>query len=131
MKTILSIAAGIILGVIIISAVESLGHFIYPPPANLDLKNPEVIKLLMKNAPLGVLLFVILAWASGSLAGGLVSASIAIKSKSRNALIVGGVLTMFGLLNLLMIPHPVWFWVLGLSVFLPCAYLGYIITQKV
>lgn len=43
---------------------------------------------------------------------------------ARNILaVVAGLIA--GIINMVMIPHPVWFWILGIIVFLPSAYAGY------
>jgi hypothetical protein len=39
-------------------------------------------------------------------------------------LTVGGVQLFFGLVNLVMIPHPMWFAIASVIVFLPAAYFG-------
>ncbi|MBL4715766.1 MAG: hypothetical protein COC01_03635 [Bacteroidetes bacterium] len=120
----LSIAAGIITGGILIFLVEKLGHTIYPHPADFDYTDKEALAELIQNAPIGALLFVILAWTVGSFGGGLVASLISNEAKMRKALIVGVVLMLLGIMNMMMIPHPLWFWALGLAVYLPMAYLG-------
>ncbi len=129
-RSILAVIAGLVLGVVLIFVVESAGHFVYPLPADLDMTNPEALKNLMANAPVGALLFVILAWAVGSFGGGWLATRLAQKSHVMHALIVGGLLMAAGIMNMLMIPHPVWFWVLGLAVYLPAAYAGALLGQK-
>jgi len=39
-------------------------------------------------------------------------------------MIVGALLMLAGIMNMIMIPHPTWLWVLGITVYLPAAYLG-------
>jgi len=116
--------AGLIAGCIVIFFVEAIGHKVYPPPPNIDLNDPEALKRIINDAPAAALLFVILSWALGSLAGGFIASLIASASKMNNSLVVGGVLMILGIINMLMIPHPIWFWILGLLVYIPCAYLG-------
>ncbi|MBN4051924.1 hypothetical protein JYT53_00315 [Cytophagaceae bacterium AH-315-L13] len=120
----LSIGAGIITGGMLIFLVETLGHTIYPHPADFDYTDKEALAELIQNAPIGALLFVILAWAVGSFGGGLVASLISNEDKIRKALIVGVVLMILGIMNMLMVPHPIWFWILGMAVYLPMAYLG-------
>jgi len=74
--------------------------------------------------PPGALLVVSLGWVLGSLAGGFVSTWISQRSPIVHALILGGLLTLAGIANNLMLPPPVWFWVLTVIVFLPATYLG-------
>jgi len=129
-RSILAAIAGLVLGVVLIAVVEFIGHYVYLPPADLDMTNPEAMKNLMTNAPVGALLFVILAWAVGSFGGGWLAARIAQKSHVMHSLIVGGLLMAAGIMKMLMIPHPMWFWVLGVAVYLPAAYAGASLGQK-
>ncbi|MCK6623004.1 MAG: hypothetical protein HUU32_18855 [Calditrichaceae bacterium] len=41
-----------------------------------------------------------------------------------HGMIVGGIMLLAGIVNMAMIPHPLWFWVVGVLIFLPAAYLG-------
>ena len=129
-KKILSVLAGIIGGGMIILLVEKLGHTVYPPPPDFDYKDVEALRLLIENAPLGALLFVVLAWALGSLAGGLIAALIAVEDKTKQALFVGGILMVLGVINMMSIPHPVWMQIAGLTVYLPFAYWGGTLGSK-
>ncbi len=43
---------------------------------------------------------------------------------ARHALILGGLLTLAGIANNLMLPPPAWFWLPTLLVFLPAAFAG-------
>lgn len=129
-RSILAVIAGLVLGVVLIAVVEFIGHYVYPPPADLDMTNSEALKNLIANAPVGALLFVILAWAIGSFGGGWLASRIAQKSHVMLALIVGGILMAAGIMNMLMIPHPLWFWILGIAVYLPAAYAGALMGQK-
>jgi hypothetical protein len=123
-RSILAVLLGVVVGGLMVAAVEFVSHLIYPPPPGLDPANIEALKTAMANAPAGALLFVLLAWALGSLGGGWLAASIARRSPTRHALIVGAVLMAMGILNMVMIPHPPSFWLAALVLFLPAAYLG-------
>ena len=123
-KSILAVLAGIVVGGGVVGIVEYVGHMIYPLPEGLNANDPEALKGYISTAPIGALLFVIVAWALGSLVGGGLATRLAGQSRLLHAMIVGAVLMLFGIANMLMIPHPIWFWALGLAVFLPSAYFG-------
>lgn len=123
-RKILAVVAGVILAGIVVYAVEAIGHQVYPPPAGLDMKNMEAMKNYVATLPMGALLFVLLAYVLGSFAGGWLAAKIARSSQIHVPLTVGGVQLFFGLINLLMIPHPLWFAIAAVIVFLPAAFLG-------
>lgn len=124
LRKFLSILLGIILGSIAVFIVETIGHLIFPPPAGIDVTDPEQLKQVIEQLPIGALIFVLLAWAIGSFVGGYVTSKVAKTDSIRFSLITGGVLMAFGVINIVMIPHPTWFAIIGLSVYLPCAYYG-------
>ena len=120
----LAVIAGGVVGVVVVFVVESIGPVVYPPPPGMDFKNPEAVKAMMKNLPAGALLIVLLAWALGALAGGWVAARIAKRSHVVHALVVGALLLAGGVVNLVAIPHPLWFTVVSVLLFLPAAWAG-------
>lgn len=124
MKKFLAILAGIAAGTIVIFLVERVGHSVYPPPDNIATMDIESIKAYIETSPIGALLFVALSQALGSFAAGIAT-TLAFKGKAKNlSIISGSVLMFFGFLNLFFIPHPAWFWVASLSVYIPFAILG-------
>lgn len=129
-RNILAVVAGLITGMILIAAIEYVGHQIYPLPEGLDMHDPDAIRAYLETAPTGSLWMVILAYAIGAFDAGLVSSVIARQDSRRVALICGLFLLAFGLINLFLIPHPAWFWVLSLAVFLPSAYLGSLLGNR-
>jgi hypothetical protein len=126
----LSLIIGVLVGVIIILMMEFIGQLAFPIPPNFDVSSTENLSEYIKEAPLGALLFVIFGWATGSFGGGFMAALIAKEDLLRRSILTGIVLMAMGLANLLSIPHPFWFWILGLSVFLPFAYWGGKIVEK-
>lgn len=123
-RSILAVLAGIILGAVMVYVVQLAGHQIFPPPEGMDPSNPESIKQYMSQIPTLALVWILLSYALGSLAGGGVAAAIAPKAHLTHALIVGGVQTCFGIANYLMITHPLWMMVVGTPIFLVFAFLG-------
>lgn len=115
MRMILGIVAGIVVAVACVAGIEALGHAIYPPPPGLDPTNPRDIDRLMSMVPIMALVFVVVAWFVGALAGALVANLVARRNMAgwivALLVIAGGVATM------VMIPHPGWMW--GAGVILP------------
>lgn len=123
LKRVLAVVAGLVVGMITLGLVEGLGHLIFPPPEGLDMTNMEVVAEYLKTAPIGAILWVMLAWIIGSFVGGAVATMIGKEFGRMPAYIVGGVLTLSGILNLVMVPHPSWFW-MAILVFIPSALVG-------
>ena len=59
-----------------------------------------------------------------SLTGGAVARLVSADWAAVLAVVVGGLLTLFGFANLAAIPHPLWFGVLSTVTYVPCALLG-------
>jgi len=123
-KSILAVILGLVVAFALISAVQYISYLVYPLPAGVDLTNPESLKAAMANMPIGALLFVLLSYVLGSLGGGWLASRMAPKSNLVHATIVGAILLIAGIANLMKLPHPVWFWVANLAVYLPAAYFG-------
>lgn len=124
MRNFLSVAGGVIAGAIIVALVEWVGHRMYAPPPGMDFSDPDAVRAMMKDIPRGALAMVLVAWALGAFVGGWVAAHFAKSSPVRAALIVGVVLLLLGVMTMVTLPHPLWFWVVGIILFLPCAHLG-------
>src|SRR5262245_48987608 len=117
MRKALGIVAGLVLGVVITSIVEWISSRIYPLPPGVDPMDVEAMKGVIAQLPFGAFLMVLLAWGLGSLAGGWLAVTIARGTWILPAVLVGGILMLFGIITMLMLPHPLWFWPLGVGVY--------------
>jgi hypothetical protein len=106
LRLVLGTLAGILAAVLIVFAIESLGHVIFPPPPGVDLARPEAMASIIDRLPLGALAFVVLAWMAGAFGGGAIAARLTHRPWS--AWIVGVVMLAGGLWSLIVIPHPLW-----------------------
>ena len=106
-RNVLGIVIGIIIGVIVIAIVESIGHIIFPPPEGVDLKDPDALKSIMKDIPIGAKLSVLTAWGLGVFAGGVAARKIA-PGFPRGAWLVGVALFGGAAFTMVQIPHPLW-----------------------
>lgn len=118
----LAVVAGIVIAFVIVFVFEAAGHGFWPPPPGVDVSNPEALKTLMPSIPVGAKVAVIVAWAAGAFAGGLVAARIS--KNARFAWIIGGVQLALGIVTMLSIPHPLAMWIAGVLVPMPAAMLG-------
>lgn len=120
----LAFVAGIGVSCFFIAVLEMLGHRMFPIPANVNYKDKEQLRSVIKNLPLGAFLMVELAYVVGSLAGGYVIARFASTRQAELACGLGALLTLFGFQNLLAIPHPRWFAILSTLTYIPLTYVG-------
>ena len=108
-RKISAVVLGVVTAVVLIIAIEALGHAVYPPPDDLDTSNIEALQAYVMNAPLAALLFVMAGWLIATLVGGLLACFIARETPLVHAAIVGGLVLLGTIINLLSIPHPLWF----------------------
>jgi hypothetical protein len=130
LKNFLSVLAGVVSGMALIMIFEPLGMRFYPLPPGTDVHNSEAIKLAMSNMPRGAFLYLLGSYGLASLAGGIVATLLSGREKSSPALITGSVLTFGGIMNLCMLPHPLWFMIVNILEFIPLAYLGYLAIRN-
>ena len=106
-RDVLAVIIGLVLGNLAIMGLHSLGTVFYPLPKELDISNTLEIAKYIKKAPLGSMLFVMLAHLGGTFISGIFTTLI-----SKNIIpiyIIGSFFTISGMYNLYILPHPLWF----------------------
>jgi hypothetical protein len=124
MNKAIAILSGVISGGIVVGLVESVGHLIWPPPPALDLADAKALELLMESIPTAAIVMVLIAWIVGAFAGGIVAQKVNKMPGIMPSIATGLILTSFGVITMLAIPHPIWMWVFGVLTPLPAAILG-------
>jgi hypothetical protein len=128
LRSVVATAVGIVTGVIVISAVEAVSNNMYPLPAGVDPKNLEALKAVILTMPNGAFLMIMLGHMLGALSAGIVSMLIA-KDTFRPTFVCGGMFMVFGLINLVVLPHPMFVWA-EVPGYIPLAYLGAKLVRK-
>ena len=123
-KNIAAGVAGVVIAGALVWLVEMIGHSVYPPPADLDFSDPDSMRAYMTTIPLGALLFVAGAWFIGTLGGTVAACKIGSAKPLTFAVVVGGLMLIATAMNLVMIPHPIWFSILGVAGIVIAAWLG-------
>lgn len=129
-RTILAVLAGFVAASATFLLVETLGHSLFPMPQNLDVNDTEALKAFMHSRPASAYLLVWTGWLLGSLEAGAIAQFIA---KARNytvPAIIGTLLTAAAIFNFVLLPHPIWFIVLGLITFIPSVFAGWKFAQR-
>ena len=114
-----SIFAGVFVASLIIFAIESLSHSIYPTPTGLDMLDKVNIEQFLKTSPAASKWLIILAWFLGSLVGTFTTKKLSRQNNIRNTLI-----------NLLMIYHPAWMLITGLMAIVSGAAITLLLSNK-
>ncbi|WP_158982196.1 hypothetical protein [Lysobacter panacisoli] len=125
-RTILGMLVGVVVAVVVIAAVEVIGHGFYPPPAGLDPLDPAneaAFAAFVAAMPFMGKLIVLLAWVLGTFAGALAAAKIA-RHQTAAALLVALVIVTLVITMITKIPHPTWLSIGGVLLPIPIALLA-------
>ena len=121
---------GIAVAVALVWIVETIGHSIFPTPADLDTGNSDVMRAYIDTLPLGALLSVAAAWFLGSFGGTFAACRIGTARPLIYVLVVGGMMFAGATFNLLLIPHPIWFSILGVVGIFAGTWLGMTLGRR-
>ncbi|MBM3970360.1 MAG: hypothetical protein FJ302_10920 [Planctomycetes bacterium] len=127
LRSIAAVFVGFVAASVVMMVIETInGRVFYPDLAKSaeGVTDRETIRTLLATAPVGAFFVVLIGWILGSVAGGWVAARLAARATIRHGVVLGGLLTLAGIANNLMLPPPLWFWIVSLPVMLPAAYAG-------
>ncbi|KAA3619709.1 MAG: hypothetical protein DWQ05_03000 [Calditrichaeota bacterium] len=121
----LAILAGVIFGSIVNMGIIMMSGSITPPPPGVDVTDMESLKASMHLFEAKHFIFPFLAHALGTLAGAFLTAKIAVSHKMKFALGIGAFFLLGGIVNVYMLPSPVWFAILDLvGAYIPMGWIG-------
>ena len=124
-KNILAVLAGLILGSAVNMGLVMLGPAIIPPPEGADVTTMEGLQEAMHLFSPRHFVFPFLAHALGALVGAFVAARIAASRKMTMGMVIGGLFLIGGIINVVMLPSPLWYSVLDLvGAYIPMAWIG-------
>jgi hypothetical protein len=123
-KKILAIIAGILTGFIIVFIGDATTHKLHPVPDGINYMDKNAMKDYITTIPTWVFVIMILFWVLSSFLGGLVSARINRAGWKSSATITGAILMGAALLNLALMPHPLWMWLAVIALYIPAALAG-------
>lgn len=124
-RNILSVVVGLATAIITFLIAETINASLHPTPTNLDFKNSIAVKAFYENQPLSLWLLVLAGWIVGSFLCGLIIKWISKNDNKKLPVIAGFILTLSAVANFFSLPHPTWFIVVGLIVFIPSTLIGY------
>lgn len=124
-RSILAVIAGIAAGLVVIMLVSGVGMMALGIPEGIDPEDVSSIEAMKDQIPPKFFIPVLLAHALGTWVGAMVTCRIARQAHQSLALVIGGVFLLFGILNAMRIPHPTWFVVVDLFLYLPMGWLGW------
>lgn len=129
-KRLLSVFVGLIVSFAIIMAFEWLSSTLFTTP-HIDPRNPKTISDMMAGMPLAAFIWLLTGYAVSSFSGAAIATLLSGRNSVQPSLIIGGALTVGGIMNLIAIPyHPVWFIAVNVPSYILFALLGYWAGKK-
>jgi hypothetical protein len=129
-RNIIAGVVGVFVALAIIALNEKIGHLAFPPPADIDFSDPDIVEPYLASLPAWALLQVMAGWVIGVFAGILAATTISLASTTAYTLVIGGLIFAATVANLIIIPHPMWFNVTGLAAIALSAWFAKTIADK-
>lgn len=107
LRTILGVALGLIVGLLVIFTVEGVGHTLFPPDAAVNLTDPDQMAQIMSHVSREAKIMILLAWTLGLLfaagAANLVAGRRALAGRITTILLLA-----FGVWTMVVTSYPLW-----------------------
>ena len=130
-RNILAVIAGYLSGSLVNMAIIMVSGSVIPPPNGADVTTMEGLKASLHLFEPKHFILPFAAHALGAFAGAFLTAAIAASHKMKFALGIGFLFLLAGIANVVLLPSPLWFTILDLTVaYLPMAYIAGKIVQK-
>ncbi len=105
-----AVTIGIVVGMVANMAIAQLGMSIHPPPQGFDPNDASAMSAWVSTMSTSQLLFPFVAHIAQGLVGSLAGCYANRDTALRTGTLVGGITALFCMLNLMVVPHPTWFW---------------------
>jgi hypothetical protein len=129
-KYVLPVVVGAMGGMMLITVGEMWIETIFPLAPGTDKYDVESLARGMSAMPDKAFMLLVVNYLVCSFFAGLIATLLAKRITALPAVVVGIVLTLAGLYNIIHLPHPLWFSVINLLVYLPFSYLGYLSGRR-
>jgi uncharacterized membrane protein HdeD (DUF308 family) len=130
-KNILAVIAGAVIGSVVNMAIVMISGKIIPPPLGADVTTMEGLKATLHLFEPKHFIMPFIAHALGTFAGAWIAAAFAASRKMTFAYVIGALFLVGGVMNLFMLPSPVWYSITDIVLaYLPMAYLGGKLNSK-
>ena len=124
-KNSLAVISGLVLGSAVNMGIIMISGSIIPPPDGADVTTMEGLKASIHLFQPKHFIFPFLAHSLGTFAGAILTTLIVANHKIKFALVIGAFFLIGVIVNVFMLPGPVWFNVLDIvGAYIPVAWLG-------
>jgi len=125
LKNIISVVIGVVAGSIVNMGIVMISGFVIPPPEGADVTTMEGLQASLHLFEPRHFIMPFLAHALGTLAGALLAGLIAANNKMKFSVGIGVFFLAGGITNAFMLPGPIWFTVLDMTVaYLPMGFIA-------
>ena len=129
-KYVLPVVVGAMCGMILVILGRDWIFTLYPLLPGTDKYDADSLAKSIKLLPDNAFMLLLLNSVVSSFLAGIISSLVSLRTTMRPPLVVGFVLMLAGLYDVLNLPEPTWFIVANLLVYMPAAYLGYLVVRK-
>jgi hypothetical protein len=127
----LAVIAGLVVGSLVNMALILVSGKVIPPPAGADVTTTEGLKASIHLFEPRHFIFPFLAHSLGTFVGALVATVLTPGRTSGPAYLVGFAFLLGGIVNVFMLPAPLWFSALDLvAAYLPAAWLAHRVASR-
>lgn len=124
-RNVLAVIAGLVVGSMVNMGIIAISSSIIPPPEGADVTTMDGLKASMHLFQPRHFIFPFLAHALGTLVGAIIAGMIAATHKMKFAFSIGLIFMIGGIINVVMLPSPLWFTIVDLAgAYIPMGWLG-------
>jgi hypothetical protein len=123
-RSVAAILVGLAVAFILIVGVEVGSSILHPFPDGVDPSDYEVCKAHVAAYPAWILLWAALAWGLTTFLSAWLATRLGSARHPAHGIVVGSILLALAVMNMSMLPYPIWFWAANLAVFPLAFYCG-------
>ena len=112
-----AVLVGLVAASVLIVGVELFSSIVHPFPPDVDPIDYEVCKAHVARYPAWVLLLVVLAWGLTTFLSAWLATRLGSGRHRAHGIVVGSILLALAVMNMSMLPYPIWFWASNLVIF--------------
>ncbi|MFT6809821.1 MAG: hypothetical protein ACJA01_003060 [Saprospiraceae bacterium] len=126
----MAIVVGLTVAFIVKWTHVSIDNRLFPFPSEIDQSDMEAVRLYFKELPSLSLILTVAFNALTVLCASYITVKVAATQHRNLALGIGLFLLVMSLVRLFTLPHPIWFMVVDICLYIPIAGLGFRLANK-
>ena len=119
-----AVVAGLVVAMISIVGIEVASSLVHPFPPGVDTNDYEVVRAHVARYPAWILLLAALGWGLTTFVSAWLATRLGPGRHRAHGIVVGSILLALVVMNMSMLPYPVWFWAANLVGFPLAFYWG-------